>query len=98
MNEQTLVFFKKTLLDHGKITYIPLIFVVNPGSLLTKPTFYRHREIVEIKPKKIRKRAKYQIPKNRTTLPLPPLKYFQNFIGFENVSVYLRVGEGLKFT
>ena len=40
--------FYKTLVDHGKITKIPLIFIVNPGFPLTKPTFYCHREIVGI--------------------------------------------------
>ena len=49
MKEQTLAFFKKALVDHfSKITEIPLIFIVNPTFPLTKPTFYRHREIVGI--------------------------------------------------
>ena len=76
MKEQRLVFLKKTLVDHGKITKIPLIFTVNPEFPLTKPTFYCHREIVGIlntvsffiKIAKHRsKKAKYRIPKNRTT-------------------------------
>ena len=45
MKKQTLVFF---IVDHDKITEMPLIFIVNPGFPLTKPTFYGHREIIVI--------------------------------------------------
>ena len=44
----TSFFFLKTLADHGKITKILLIFIVNPGFPFTKPTFYRYLEIVGI--------------------------------------------------
>ena len=48
MKERTVLFFLKNLNRSWKITEMPLIFIVNSGFPLTKPTFYRHREIVGI--------------------------------------------------
>ena len=46
MKKRTLFIFQKTLTDHGKITDIPLIFIVNPGfHCKYRLLFYENPEI-----------------------------------------------------